>query len=57
MLGGSACSKVGGKKVVPKKTGEDACGRVNGGAKKKLPKKRPKKVPKKVPKEEEVVYV
>ena len=50
MLGGSACSKVGGKKVVPKKTGEDACGRVNGGAKKKVAKKEAKKGAKKGPK-------
>jgi len=44
-LGGSNC-KTGGKKVVPKKTGGDACGRVNGGAKKRVVKKGAKKGPK-----------
>ena len=42
MLGGTSCSKVGGKKI-SSKSGGDACTRVNGGAKKRGAKKGAKK--------------
>lgn len=42
MLGGTSCSKVGGKKI-SNKSGGDGCSRVNGGAKKRVAKKGAKK--------------